>query len=96
MSRPVQRCEALAVWQQQRGEIQLLLTDMVMPGGMNGKELAHRLLQENPKLKVIYASGYNADIASKDLVLQEGVNFLTKPFEAHKLAQTVRHCLDAV
>jgi PAS domain S-box-containing protein len=88
--------EALAVWQQQRGEIQLLLTDMVMPGGMNGKELAHRLLQENPKLKVIYASGYNADIASKGLVLQEGVNFLTKPFEAHKLAQTVRHCLDAV
>jgi len=58
-----------------------------MPDGMNGKELARRLLQENPRLKIIYASGYSADIAGKDLRLEEGVNFLTKPFEAHKLAQ---------
>jgi PAS domain S-box-containing protein len=87
---------ALEVWRQHHGEIQLLLTDMVMPDGMNGKELARRLLQENPRLKVIYASGYCADVAGEDLVLQEGVNFLTKPFEAHKLMQVVRNCLDAV
>jgi len=88
--------EALEVWKQHRIEIHLLLTDMVMPDGMNGKELAERLLQENPKLKVIYASGYSADIARKTLHLQEGVNFVAKPFEAHKLAQTIRNCLDSI
>jgi PAS domain S-box-containing protein len=87
---------ALEVWKQHRDEIRLLFTDMVMPEGMNGKELARRLLQENPKLKVIYASGYSADLADKDLLLQEGVNFLTKPFAAHKLAQTIRNCLDKI
>jgi PAS domain S-box-containing protein len=87
---------ALEVWKQQRDEIRLLFTDMVMPEGMNGKELARRLLQENPKLKVIYASGYSADLADKDLLLQEGVNFLTKPFAAHQLAQTIRDCLDKI
>ena len=86
--------EALAIWQQHRDEIRLLLTDLVMPGGMNGKELAAQLLQENPKLEVIYTSGYSADVAGKDLVLEEGVNFLAKPFETHKLAQTIRKSLD--
>jgi PAS domain S-box-containing protein len=85
---------ALEVWRQNRDEIRLLLTDMVMPDGMNGKELARQLLKENPQLKVIYASGYSADIAAGDLPLQEGVNFLTKPYETHALAQTVRNCLD--
>jgi len=45
-------------------------------------------------LKVIYVSGYSAEVASKDFPLEEGVNFLAKPFEAQKLAQTVRDCLD--
>jgi FixJ family two-component response regulator len=57
-------------------------------------ELADRLLQEKSKLKVIYASGYSAEAAGKDSRLQADVNFLTKPFEAHKLAQTVRNRLD--
>ena len=74
--------------------VNLLLTDMVMPGGMNGKQLAGQLVQQDPKLKVIYASGYTAEVAGMDLSLEDGVNFLTKPFEAHKLAQTVRSCLD--
>jgi DNA-binding NtrC family response regulator len=65
-----------------------------MPGGMNGKEVADWLLAENPKLKVIYTSGYSAAIQVEDLLLEEGVNFLTKPFAAHHLAQTVRNCLD--
>jgi PAS domain S-box-containing protein len=85
---------ALEVWKQNRDEIHLLLTDMVLPGGINGKELGERLLKENPKLKVIYASGYSAEVASKDFPLEEGVNFLTKPFQAQKLAQTVRQKLD--
>jgi signal transduction histidine kinase/CheY-like chemotaxis protein len=86
---------AQTVWNQQRDEIHLLLTDMVMPGGMTGSDLAERLLKENPKLKVIYVSGYSAEVAGKDFPLEEGVNFLTKPFQTLKLAQTVRNCLDA-
>jgi two-component system, cell cycle sensor histidine kinase and response regulator CckA len=87
---------AQKVWNQQRDGIHLLLTDMVMPGGMTGKDLAERLLKENPKLKVIYASGYSAEVAGKDFPLKEGVNFLTKPFQAQKLAQTIRSCLDKI
>ena len=87
--------EASELWKQNQGEVDLLLTDVVMPGGISGKDLAGRLLQENPRLKVIYASGYSADVAGKDSFLVEGVNFLTKPFEARKLAQIVRQKLDA-
>jgi two-component system, cell cycle sensor histidine kinase and response regulator CckA len=88
--------EALKVWKQHGAEIRLLLTDLVMPGGMTGKELARHILAQAPKLKVIYASGYSAEITGKDFHLEEGVNFLTKPFEAHKLAQAVRNCLDKI
>ena len=86
--------EALEIWKQHRDEIHLLLTDMVMPGGINGIELAEELLKENPQLKIIYASGYSAEVAGKDFPLKEGVNFLAKPFVAHKLAQTIRNLLD--
>ena len=86
--------EALEIWRQHRHEIMLVLTDLIMPGGMNGKELGTRLLEENPELKVIYASGYSADIIGKDFPLVEGVNFLVKPFQMHKLAQALRHNLD--
>jgi nitrogen-specific signal transduction histidine kinase len=86
--------KAFEVWKQNRDEIRLLLTDLVMPDGMTGKDLAQRVLQENPKLKVIYMSGYSAEVVGKDFPLSEGVNFLTKPFQALKLAQTVRNCLD--
>jgi CheY-like chemotaxis protein len=86
--------EALEVWKQHRDEIRLVLTDLVMPGGMSGRDLASRLLKENPKLKVIYASGYTTEVAGKDFLLEEGVNFLSKPFQVRKLAQTVRDRLD--
>jgi len=91
----VNGADALKVWEQHRNEIDLLLTDLVMPGGMTGKDLAERFLKENPKLKVICTSGYNVEVASRDFPLEEGVNFLTKPFGAHKLAQTIREKLDA-
>jgi len=86
---------AVAVWKAHRDEIQLVLTDMVMPGGMNGIELGAHLLKENPNLKVIYASGYSADVAGTDFPLTDGVNFLTKPYERAKLAQALRAILDA-
>jgi PAS domain S-box-containing protein len=86
---------AQKVFNRQEDEIHLLLTDMVMPGGMTGKDLGERLLKENPKLKVIYASGYSTEVAAKDFPLEEGVNFLSKPFQAQKLARIVRERLDA-
>ena len=88
--------EAMEIWKQHHDEIRLLLTDLVMPGGVTGMDLAGRLLRENPKLKVIYTSGYSAEVAAKNLPIEEGVNFLTKPYAAQKLAQTVRNCLDGI
>ena len=66
----------------------------MLPGGMTGKALAKQLVQSDPNLKVMYASGYNEMGASKDIHLEEGINFLAKPFEVQKLAQIVRNCLD--
>ncbi len=88
--------EALESWRRHHDEIRLLLTDLVLPGGITGKDLAERLLKTHPKLKVLYASGYSAEIVSKEFPLKEGVNFLTKPFQASKLVQMVRHTLDAI
>jgi PAS domain S-box-containing protein len=87
--------EALEIWKDHHTEIHLLLTDLIMPGGMTGKDLGEKLLKENPRLKVIYASGYSPEIAGKDFPLREGVNYLAKPFEASKLAQVVRKRIDA-
>jgi len=86
--------EALQIWQSRRPEIRLLLTDMVMPGNMTGRELAQKLLRQEPKLKVIYVSGYSPEMGNADLKLVEGVNFLPKPFEARKLAHALRANLD--
>ena len=87
--------KALKVWQQNRAEIRLLLTDLVMPDGMSGTELGQRLLQENPQLNVIYMSGYSTEVVSGSHPFEEGVNFFTKPFPAEKLAEAVRRLLDA-
>jgi two-component system cell cycle sensor histidine kinase/response regulator CckA len=86
---------ALEVWSQNKTRIDLLLTDMVMPDGMNGRELADRLKAENPNLKVIFTTGYSADLMGKDIVLREGVNFLQKPYPPQKLIQTIRNGLEA-
>ena len=86
---------ALEVWKQHKDEIQLMLTDLVMPDGINGKNLAEQIRRDIPRFKVIYMSGYSADVADGNTPLHEGVNFLVKPFEASKLAQTVRSMLDS-
>ncbi len=87
--------QALEVWKKNQAEIQLLLTDMVMPDGVGGIELAHRLQAQKPQLKVLYMSGYNAEIAGKETQLVEGVNFIPKPFDQSVLARAVRAALDA-
>jgi PAS domain S-box-containing protein len=86
--------EALEVWRDKKDEIALLLTDLVMPNHMNGRELAEKLWVEQPKLKVIFTSGYSADIVGKDFKLEPELNFLQKPYHPQTLATTVRRCLD--
>jgi CheY-like chemotaxis protein len=85
---------ALEVWERSAQPIDLLLTDMVMPEGIMGGELAERLLAQNPKLKVVFTSGYSPGMAGKDISLMEGRNFLPKPYSIGKLAQFVRQVLD--
>jgi PAS domain S-box-containing protein len=86
---------ALEVWEQANRPVDLLVTDMVMPGGILGSELASRLTRQSPRLRVISTSGYSPGMAGKDASLLEGRNFLPKPYSIGKLAQFVRECLDA-
>jgi len=79
-----------------KSAVDLVLTDLVMPDRINGRELAEKLWADRPKLKVIFTSGYSADVVGKDFVLRRGLNYLQKPYHPHKLAFTVRDCLDAV
>jgi len=85
---------ALQIWEKEHKRIDLLLTDMIMPSGMNGKELAHKLQTSNPKLKVIYTSGYTPEFSEKDSDLIKDVNFLAKPYDLSLLLNAVRRCLD--
>jgi PAS domain S-box-containing protein len=85
---------ALEVWQASNQEIDLLVTDMIMPEGILGIELAELLLIQKPGLKVIFTSGYSPDMAGKNISLVEGINFMPKPYSIGKMAQLVRQCLD--
>jgi signal transduction histidine kinase/ActR/RegA family two-component response regulator len=85
---------ALEVWHREQGRIDLLLTDLVMPGGMRGHDLAAELKRSNPKLKIIYTTGHSPGVAGNQAALEEGVNFLPKPYPPDKLAEIVRRCLD--
>jgi len=85
---------AMALIRQHPGRIDLLLTDVIMPV-MNGKELADRLIAAFPELRVIYMSGYTADIIDHHGVLDEQTPFLQKPFSVMQLAETIRATLDA-
>jgi signal transduction histidine kinase len=86
---------ALEVWRREHSRIDLLLTDMVMPGGMTGTELAEELHHSNPSLKVIYTTGYSPGSTGLQDAINQGVNLLPKPFSPNALAQYVRECLDA-
>ena len=86
--------EAMRLWREHRGSFDLLLTDLVMPKGVGGRDLARQCLLEKPALKVVYMSGYDPDSAKAGKVTFESGSFLAKPFEASQLARTVRDCLD--
>jgi two-component system, cell cycle sensor histidine kinase and response regulator CckA len=76
------------------GPIGLLLTDVVMPA-MNGRELYERLAALRPGLKVLYMSGYTDDVIAHRGILDDGVEFIQKPFSVPAFAQKVRELLDS-
>jgi CheY-like chemotaxis protein len=85
--------EALRLCQQYDGPAHLLVTDMVMPGGMNGRQLAERLTSLYPKLKVLYMSGYTGEAIVRQGVLEHNLAFLQKPFSLVGLIRKVREVL---
>jgi two-component system cell cycle sensor histidine kinase/response regulator CckA len=83
--------EARARWQAHRGAIDLLVTDMVMPGKTTGLQLIEDLRKEEPGLHSIICSGY---LGIQSIPASAGIDVLTKPFETAVLLRTVRRCLD--
>ena len=75
--------EAISLAQEHTGIIDLLVTDVVMPE-MNGRDLAKNVLSFNPNLKRLFMSGYTANVIAHHGVLDEGVNFIQKPFSQGK------------
>ena len=85
---------ALELWKEKKTHVDLLLTDMVMPDGISGRQLADKLKADNPDLKVIYTTGYSPELMGQEVALREGVNFLQKPYPPQKLVETVRNGLE--
>ena len=86
---------ALELWTESGREIDLLITDVIMPEGINGFELADRLRAERPGLRVIFTSGYSPEMVGRPgNRMDEGTTFLAKPFDLENLTATVRALLD--
>jgi nitrogen-specific signal transduction histidine kinase/ActR/RegA family two-component response regulator len=86
--------EAISLWGRHAGEIDLLFTDMRMPGGMSGFDVYERLKKSKPTLHVVFSSGYSEDISKLGLSENPMLVFLPKPYDVRTLADTVRRCLD--
>ncbi len=85
--------EALACANGRLEPIDLLLTDVVLPG-LNGRELADRILMTHPEMVVLFTSGYTQDSIIRHGVLTDRVHFISKPYSLHAIASKVRHLLD--
>ncbi len=85
--------EAIRLAEKYSGEIHLLLTDVVLPE-MNGRDLAKNLMSIYPDIKRLFMSGYTASVIASHGILDDGVNFIQKPFSSKNLAEKVRAALD--
>jgi CheY-like chemotaxis protein len=83
------------LWKGQASEIDLLLTDLVLPDGIRGDELARQFRQEKPDLKIIVTSGYNPESVGSNPAGMEDNIFLQKPFAMRVLLETIDSCLKA-
>ncbi len=81
--------QAIRLAREHRGELHLLVTDVVMPE-MNGRDLAKNLLSLYPRIGRLFMSGYTSDVIAHEGVLEEGVHFIQKPFTAQELTTQVR------
>jgi two-component system cell cycle sensor histidine kinase/response regulator CckA len=88
--------EALELWRTRASKVDLLLTDLVTPGTLTGRELAMRLHQEEPQLKIIFMSGYSPEAGgcNTDFVSRLSARFLAKPCASRTILKTIRSCLD--
>ena len=86
--------EALKIWEQQGTQIDLLLSDMVMPGELSGLELAARFRQSKPGLKIILDSGYSTEMTGGGGSELKDIVYLPKPFTLKELTSVLRQCLD--
>ncbi|MCC6822836.1 MAG: response regulator [Verrucomicrobia subdivision 3 bacterium] len=87
--------EAIEVWERHPNSVDLLFTDMVMPAGVSGVDLASKLLGQRPPLRVVFASGYTVDDISTDFLERHNdARFLQKPYTRVTLARAVRESLD--
>ena len=86
--------EAIRVWDDHQDGIDLLFTDMRMPGGMTGIELFEQLKQRNDTLIGVVSSGYSGEIVRPHERLPDDLTFLPKPYDVKTLVRTVRDCLD--
>lgn len=85
--------EAIRIFNQSREKIRVLFTDIVMPNGINGHELAAMLTAQNPNLIVILTTGYSPEVAGNDFRLEPGQNFLQKPYESEALLRILERSL---
>jgi signal transduction histidine kinase len=85
---------ALEIWEKRPVQIELLVTDMVMPNGLTGCQLARELQSRDPQLRVVYTSGYSSDVIKQERGVLAGDNFLPKPYDPLSLLKTVRRSLD--
>ncbi|MBN1581098.1 MAG: PAS domain S-box protein [Anaerolineae bacterium] len=86
--------EALALLERYQDKIHLILTDVIMPGGLNGHALVEQVLSQRPEIKVLYMSGYTDDAIVHHGVLDPQVNLIAKPFRVDDLTRQVREVLD--
>ncbi len=87
--------EATQVWEQHHGNIDLLLTDLVMPGGISGLDLARNFRVDNPSTKILFTSGHALEEIQERFLKDGTAGFLQKPYSFPTLAKAVRDCIDA-
>jgi CheY-like chemotaxis protein len=87
---------AIELWNKHKEDIDLVFTDMIMPGGVTGWDLTERFFTEQPLIKAVLCSGYMRDLPECDPALRKRIRFVEKPLASRALLGTVRDILDQV